>query len=301
MRNWEVSIQTFEIGSSGEYEIMETRTLKELRIVFQLRNTYLGDPSLGSLQFYNLAPVTKNMLTSGKCLCSISTGYSEASKGLIFQGEVTNSYEIRESTDTIQQVWLRDSGRSLVDTIPQLDPFSEPQSPSNLLSKLISGTPNLSGPDYIGNSKQLLDSAVDVDEYVFSGTTQEELDDILSPIDLSWFVEFGRVRVYSSLDPLAGQTSGDLTISRNSGLLTRPTISYTGVTFQHLMNSELQPGRLIDIVPNTVEYDLGNESYVPIDTSRWKVSGLFRVMEAIHRGDTRGDKWRTDVKAYYRN
>jgi len=301
-RDWELTITPYTKASDGTVTLISggARTFKELRVVFNVTNTLHGDPCTGNFQLYNIAQRTKTLLATASCFISLKTAYWGRKQVMIFQGEITNSYEIRQGADTVYNIWARDSGRSL-DTAPQgLRSYSEEKNGVFLLDKLVRAVPNIQNTvKYIGSAQSAL-AQVTEDSYNFIGSFRKQITELTEQANLLWHCRFGEVRVLAQEDPvhqLVGDTS-PFVVSVSTGLLSRPVVDYVGVKFDHLLEPKFTPDALISIEANTVRRDFGNELYVPQDEQAAQLSGLFRVKVINHKGDTRGDTWKTSVTAY---
>jgi hypothetical protein len=284
----------------------KTKTIKDLKVTFNIKNTLLGDPSLATFQIYNINEETEAMITDNDCIISFHTSYfsdDEDTWNVLFQGEITNSYEIRQQTDIIWNVWARDGFSLLNKNHPTIASIQNPTSPKTILESLVSNAIGLIGtPTYVNNCDIKLSSADPLDEFVATETFSGEFTDILEPYGLGWQVQGDELVVFDKefTDPnnIEGET---IKVSRETGLLTIPLVDYKGVTFTHLLDGRFKPTKIINIEPNTTKYNLGNDFYVKrYDKTKWRSRGKFRIFEVTHRGDTRGDKWDTEVIAFYR-
>lgn len=283
----------------------EDRVLRELKVTFNIVNTLLGDYSLASFQIYNINKETETYITSHGCNISFHAGYHEDAEknwNVLFSGGITNSHELRQGVDVIWNVWARESLALMSETVKDFAPVQASTPRMTLLNNLIANAKVFSSNiTYVGDAKKILTDSDPLEQYTATETYGKEFSDIL-PSNLGWTTQNGEFFVYpiENLDPKANEES--IEISRENGLLTQPTVDYTGVTFDNLLDGMLKPLKVISIVPNTVKYNLGNEFYVSrVDKVKWRASGKFRIMEVTHRGDTRGETWDTFVKAFYRN
>lgn len=282
------------------------KTIRDLKVTFNIRNTLLGDPSLATFQIFNINEETELMITDNDCIISFHAGYysdDEDTWSLLFQGEVTNSYEIRQQTDIIWNVWARNGFSLLNRTNPSVPSIQNPTSPKSILESLVSDATGLRGtPTYVNNCDLKLSGAEPLDEFSINETFAGEFTDLLEPYGLGWQIQGDELVVFDKAftDPanLEGET---IVVSRETGLLTVPMVDYKGISFTHLLDGRFKPTKIIDVTPNTARYNLGNEFYVKrYDKSKWRSSGKFRIFEVTHKGDTRGDRWDTEVTAFYR-
>lgn len=306
-RKWKIVLQIMEEQGNKLVPVeSKTKELKDLRVTFNIKNTVLGDASLANFQIYNINKETENLLASHNCYLTFKTGYFsdlENSWDVLFYGGVTNSYEIRQKNDRVWNVWARNAMTLLDSKNPSFDPLQNEVTVKEALEKLTTDAVGLKNkPSYIGGSSLELDKLDNLVEYTPVGTFREEFNDLLLGYGFAWYVENDELVVYNKT--LTDPTSFDnvpIEVSNQTGLLTVPIVDYTGVKFTTILRGELKPNKIIDISPNTIKYNLGNEFYVKqFDKQQWRASGQFRIMEINHKGDTRGDKWDTDVTAFYR-
>jgi hypothetical protein len=303
-RKWYILLRLLEL-KGDTYEEIDRREITDLKVTFTITNTLLGDPSLAMFQIYNISPETVAFISNPKCYISFHTGYYTDNKNelnVLFNGQVTNSYQIRQQNDIIWNVWARNAFTLLNVSKPDIDSIQNETKRKAILKKLTTAAPELSEPIYIGDAESVIDNSEDLPEFTLGGTFKEEFDDVLEDIGLGWQIQGDDFLVFNSqnLDPTSDETEV-IKIDRKTGLLTRPVIDYTGITFTHLLNGKFKPTKVIEVDPNTVTYNLGNEFYVAqYDKTEWNAKGKFRIFEAKHRGDTRGSKWETDVIAFYR-
>lgn len=300
IRDWKFTITPYEKDASGKYKFSTPKSFSGIRVVFDIRNTLLGDPSLANFQLYNIAPETREMLSTGFCYVTMEIGYKGGTLAPVFRGEVVNTYELRMQADSVQYIAARDSNDMINNFRPKVDSFETEQTPKQILEKIIEASPNITGITYIGTSRSVISSADPLDGYTILGFLGEELNSLLTPLQLKWHVFDGNLRIINENDPtkqLAGDES-PFNVSIDTGMLTRPKVNWVSVKFDHLMNSRFTCDRLIQLDPLTVERDFGNKFYVPQDDERVKLDGLYRIMQAHHKGDTRGRLWKTAVIAY---
>lgn len=303
-RKWEIVLQVME--EQGKILVpTKTKSLRDLKMTFNIRNTLLGDPSLASFQIYNINSETEAMLTSHRCFITMKAGYTAdkyPTLGVLFQGEITNSYEIRQGVDIVWNVWARTAFNLLNTAKVGIKSIQVPTSPISILDQLVADAVGLSKPTYVNDAESVLRSASALDEFQISGTFKQEFDDLLLPLGLGWQIQGDELLVFNQqfTDP-SGTGEQAINVSRLTGLLTVPVVDYTGVNFTNLLNHEFKPTKVINVEPNTARYNLGNEFYVKkFDKDRWRANGRFRIFEVTHKGDTRGDMWESEVTAFYR-
>jgi len=236
--------------TSGSKKVLrreDTRTIRDLKVTFNIRDTTLGDPHLGTFQIFNCAPDTYTMLTEERILFEFYTGWMGQPPALLFSGEIINSYEIRQGADQIWNIWARDSGFALGEDTLAIDPY---------------------------NAK--------------------EMSDLLHSLDLKWVVTSGVVTVFSATDPTVPQVGDPSTVfkvSPESGLLTRPTLDWVGISLDHVLDPRFTPGGIIQVEPESIQFKFGNEFYVPLDKRRdRRLSKKLVSVDKIQRNIARKQK-----------
>jgi hypothetical protein len=82
-------------------------------------------------------------------------------------------------------------------------------------------------------------------------------------------------------------------ITKRSGLIGSPTLTYVGVEAKALLNPEIKPGAIVKIEAQAPNINVGNLQFQPV--LRELGDGYFFVQKAVHTGDTRGNDWYTDI------
>lgn len=302
-RKWKIVLNLIEEGESSMI-ITKTKEITDLKVKFNITNTLLGDPSLANFQIYNINSETEAFLTDNKCTISMYAGYySDADWNLLFEGEITNSYRLREDVDLVWNVWARNSYTLLNIMKPTTLVKQTPITTKEAVLMLLADTPRLSNiPTYIGTAEAKLILAQPEPDYTATDTFKKEFDELILSAGLGWQIQENKLVIFDKEDvtPLVTEIA-TIEVSPLTGLLSYPTVDYTGVKFTNLLNGKFVPTRIINIAPNTIKYDLGNEFYIKkFDKEKWRASGKFRIYEVKHSGDTRGDLWKSDVTAFYR-
>lgn len=306
-RKWKIELQVMDKkGTQLVPNPNKKKTIKDIKVTFNIKNTLLGDASLATFQLYNVNSDTTALLTSHNCYFTFKTGYFsdiEDSWDVLFYGEITNSYELRQGVDIVWNVWARNASTLLNLNYPNVAPIQTETGVKQVLEDLTKDASGIKDkPTYLNGTDTVISEADKLPEYTPQGVFREEFDDLLDPLGLSWYVNFGELFVYDKTksDP-TNLDGAAIPISAKTGLLTVPMVDYVGVKFTHLLKGSLKPNTVIDIAPNTVRYELGNKFYVKqYDKKKWRADGRFKIMEVTHIGDTRGDRWHTDVTAFYR-
>lgn len=302
-RKWKIVLNVSE-EVDGELKVTKSKTITGLKVTFDICNTLLGDPSLGTFRIYNINKETENFLTNNNCVIEFYSGYNtdlEDAWNLLFSGEITNSYELRQQTNSVWNIWARNGFTALNYKKVTLAPVQNPISPHTILGRLVDDSLFLnSSISYVNGCEEILLEAEELDEFSVTGSLQQELNDLLIPLGLGWQIIGNKLIVFDGVSTKPGTNENAIKINDKTGLLSIPIVDYTGVKFTSLLNGQLQVTKIVEIEPNTARYDLGNEFYVKkFDKTKWSAAGKFRIFEVTHRGDTRGDKWTSEVTAFY--
>lgn len=284
-------------------DTLNTKTFIDNRITFHIENTFLGDYGLANFGIYNLSLDTKNFIQGGgrEILLTCWAGYSEASAQKLFEGQITNVIHLRQTTDTITNIYARD-GQLIGETQVEPKSYAKGLSRSNLLNLIRVGEAGNMSFNFLGTAEQTLND----DDYIFEafvadGTYKDVLKRVLgTKFKVSFYSGTINIRETKEADILGTVGIGERsekTLSLNTGLLRYPTLSYYNLVLEHMLEPILQPGAIITVEPVTFNLDF-NSPYYEQQELFLDNSGLFRVMASVHDGDNRGDIWSSKIDAF---
>lgn len=114
--------------------------------------------------------------------------------------------------------------------------------------------------------------------HVCSGSVQHNLNDILRGMNMSWYIDNNSLNIYPKGQHLGEEAVVVSNDPKNpTGLIGVPSQGDDYVEFTSLLNPEIGPGRLIQLVSPTI-------------------SGFYNVRQAHYEGDSHGDKWQVTVQ-----
>lgn len=304
LRDWKLVVTPYTRDLQGKKYLIASaqRTLTDLKMTFKVRITNLGDPLLGTFRIHNVAPETEYLFTSGLCNVELWTGWYGREPDLLFSGEISNSYQIRQGTELIWNLWVRDTGNNLEQFYPSNPEAGWPEfvSIKQILEDLVNQTPDIASLEAFDTAASVI-LAVETD-FTYTDNVRSELTGLLKSLDLGWAVANGVLTVFDMSGTSLGAASdpeGNILVSVRTGLLSRPKLDWVGIEFDHVLDSRFRLGKMLRIDANTVQFDFGNEFYVPLDKRREaRLDGDFRIMEITHEGDTRGDMWKSHINAF---
>lgn len=297
-------------GNWGDsYDLRSTKTIKDLRVSFNIENTFLGDYGLASFDIYNLNAESLSWLQASNRNTKITcyAGYQEEGAPTLFSGRVTNIITLRKGVDTVTTIYARDG--SDIGTFYPSDGFSFPResTPKQLIDALIKDDHQTRGTrilqvNYIGDAKEKLNAVKDI-RLSFDETGQySDLFKKILPYNfrVSFYrgvVNIRRVLQEGELSKLGAGERAEDTLSVDTGLLEFPTINYYAMELKHMLRPNLIPGSVINV--RAVSYNINVESaFYERREDLVETNQLFRIMSVRHVGDNRDNQWSTEIEAF---
>lgn len=124
---------------------------------------------------------------------------------------------------------------------------------------------------------------------VMFGQPMDYIRDVARGNDASYFVEDGALHVTRLQDTAKEEA---LVVTPETGLIGTPTQTQDGVNFTLLLNPNIHLGTLIQLKGITTinEVQNGSDSQSVLD-EEW----IYQAIGLVHRGDTRGNDWYTEI------
>lgn len=264
----------------------ETRVVRDgLRVTFKIEKTSEPTPNKASIEVYNLAPDTIELLKKPKCRVVLSAGYGLimdvglSSAEVIFTGDGAKSY-------------TKKTGPDYITTIEVGDGLTSYQG-SQINTSIAGGAAGKSAIEQVISAMGLkkgevkgADSYSFGDNLVLSGNARDAMDDVTDKGDLEWSIQDEQVQVlpvngFNSLDPVKLTSDTGLIGSPNrTGFQnSKQTKSLdAGIEFVSLLQPSLKPGRRVLIESKFV-------------------TGVFVVRKTNMNGDTKQGPWFSECEA----
>jgi hypothetical protein len=131
---------------------------------------------------------------------------------------------------------------------------------------------------------------------VFFGLARDHIRPLCANLGADWHIKDGAVQVVSRTDYKKGD---EIVLSYDTGLIGFPVQTFEGVTMTALLNFNIVPGVKVAIDNSNVQQfqaDLGQNSAASnLLIPQISIDGAYKVLYVSHSGDTRGQKWYSDI------
>ncbi len=261
-----------------------------LRVVFDIDKNSVSTSNKAKFQVYNFSSQSRLHFQQGYQL-QFRAGY-QGLMSPIYIGDIPpgpkGSISERKGPDIITSFECEAAGKEL--SYSHYD-FSYP--PNTKVVKVVQDLVNAMGVT-LGSVSGIQDDIFD-DGYACTGTVKKSLDEILHDMDLDWHIDLGILKIVprgshsgesavvlssGAVSPTSffgpyspGYTPPQAAIAQtNTGLIGVPSQGDGFITFTALLNPQLAPGRLVQIVSQNV-------------------NGFFTLRRVHFEGDTHGQKW----------
>lgn len=262
--------------------------VSDLHIQFSLYKTMLVQPNFSTVTIFNLSPETENALIQEGYRCVVSGGYMEGAHfGELMDFNVIQPIRYKQGgTDYVLELVGMDSQIFFAYGTANFA-MLRGQNSRQIISRVAS---TASVPAEIGVlSPNLSTKRLPRGVSVF-GQAADILRQIARSEGMSYYTEGGRVNFISPQDLPTGEII-DLTPA--TGLLGVPQQQQYGVTARVMLNPRITIGCMVHIDNSLVQnqqYSTGQPIY------QLDQSGIYRVIQLQHVGDTRGTDWYTQIQ-----
>lgn len=262
-----------EPGSENAIEITD------LRVKFSIEKHVKSDPNKCEVTVYNLAERTRALCETRPLTVWIDAGYDGVLRQL-FTGDVRHSYSKLEKPEWQTVMHLGDGDRAT--RLARLNKTYGIGTPSLQVIKDLAGAMGLTlNPQEIGKIAGL--QAGLVLPRAVQGTARDEMTRILAPLGVSWSIQDGRLQLLRDGDLVDGEA---VLVSEDTGMIGTP--EYTSpqkegkppqLRVKMLLYPQLRPGALIEVQSRAVAHK------------------QFRIQRVVHKGDTYGQDWTSEIEA----
>jgi hypothetical protein len=251
------------------------------RIVFNVLLTAQRSANKATISLANLDVESIGILDSDGAVVTLSAGF-EALSGLIFQGSIAKRGVTTERSDQpIRSTVSTRDGATRITTIEAGEGEFELQNTrvnhsfsrrttNRVIFQQLADDLNLTLFD-----ASLIDLLTYSGGWPYQGRASGALDSLVRDIGAQWSIQAGQLLI---LKPNQNTAETVYVISPQSGLLGVPSKTKDGIELTTLLLAPLRPGRRIQVESNTV-------------------SGLYRIDEVNHKGDTRPGRFTSSIKA----
>ena len=254
--------------------------ITDLRMKFQIERSVKPDPNACTLEIYNLSRTTRSLCKQKPLTVWLDAGYDNRLKQL-FTGDCHFAFSRLDKPEWITKLQLRDGGAAY-DSARHNVTYGAGIPVGKILADL-AGKMDLSVD--AGQAKVL---AKYLNQQIpgarcYQGTVRDQLTQLLSPFGIQWSIQNSKLVLLRDVDT----TGFAFEISQRTGMIGSPEWSTpkndgkpNQIRVKCLLSPEIVAGSQIQIV------SVAEGS-----------SGSFRVQKVVHRGDTHGEEWVTEIEA----
>lgn len=249
-----------------------------LKMEFQIEKSLEKSPNSCRITIHNLKEESRTKLEEKGIELVIEAGYIDE-RNIVFRGDVDFVSTTKTQTDWITTLNVGDGTK-----VTKTARINEPIKSDTQIGKVLeTATKPLLGDIGLGNLREVVRGDGErsllvriINGMTLSGKATEVVDEIATSMGLQYSIQDKSLLFLGK-----GKTSKDQPVPVNaaSGMIGSPERGEKGtVTFRTLLDGRIRPGRKVSI-----------ESLV--------VNGSFRVDRVVHKGDTWGNDWFTEVEA----
>lgn len=287
IRKWEVLINTKESGGGIKYDV------SSLHCVFQIEEKCTtGLTNICTLQVFNLNHSTVNRILKAGDKIKISAGYEGDKYGVIFEGDIVQSFiNYQNGVDEIVQILAIKGDKVLSQKFinNSLAQGSTPRQRAELIANeadfKLGDTPNLDKDNQqLARGKVFFGEALD---YLKLG---QEIHNSFCEI-------MEGVKLTINLLDANQQPKNIIDLNYTNGLIGHPVFSSEGIQIKCLLDSRIKPNTFVKIDNNSIQRQYGSltsglvESQLPI----YDKDGIYRILSIRHTGDTHSSQWQTEA------
>lgn len=259
--------------------------IADLRITFEIAKTLRGYPNLAKINIYNLSRESRTKIQSEFDQLILNAGYDGNVKTL-FVGAIKNVTHTRAGQDLITTIYAADGQQDFEQSFSSFT-LAEGATLGDILNTVI---------EDFGETTLGLIEGVDLEQdklqgYSASKPSKKILDELAAEYNFDWTIEQGVLKIIDG----DSFENVEFEISAATGMINSPAITEIGADVSFLLNPEVLPGRVINIVATAANVTIANLQFRDSATVRTEATGRYRVIKVDHRGDTHADDWSSTV------
>ncbi|SDV49074.1 hypothetical protein SAMN05216551_10744 [Chitinasiproducens palmae] len=270
--------------------------LSQLRFTFVARRGNLQTPNTLRLKVYNPSPTTVSKTMKEFKRVVLSAGY-EGNFGSIFDGTVKQVRFIRESpTDTYLDIAAADGDGAYNFSI-----IRQTMAAGSTFSEHVGAIGNAMASRGISlGVMTTLPSTVFPRGKVMFGLARDQLRGTARSVGSDWYIDNGRLNVVAQTAYLPGDVPE---INYRTGMIGMPTQTIGGIELTMLLNPSIRIGQAIKLNNDSIQrYEqtaASDKAGADAEKSHTGINsdGMYKVTQAEHTGDSRGNDWHSKVIA----
>ncbi|HCW79878.1 MAG TPA: hypothetical protein DG942_02090 [Ruminococcaceae bacterium] len=276
--------------------------VSDLRVQFQIRRCAMYYPNQAVISIYNLSAETENSIIQEGYRVIVEAGYKNGICGQIFDGTVIMYTRAKvNGTDFVLNILAIDGDQFLNEGFCSFT-YAKGQTARQVVNNICN---KASSPVSLGYASPSLDKIVMSKGGAVYGQPKKTLADIAKTINGTWFIDNGKLYMFSYSDsankvPSPYNRPSAVELNPLTGLLGNPQQVNYGVQARCLLNPKLTPYGLIHIASKYITEQMAQiGSYSQGITFPYTLdpNGIYRICSITFTGDTRGNEWYSDITA----
>jgi hypothetical protein len=288
VRQWK-RVAEVTIGKAGKGLLVT-----DLRIQFEVTKTVDSTPNAAIIKIFNLAPSNEAQIKNVYDEVVLRAGYVGAVQQ-VFRGNIKHVYRYREANDYITEIEAGDGEKDY-----KLATMNETLAAGTTSAQIVDRAVASFGG--IGDTKKgVIQTGASgrVRGKVVSGNTRNVLDDVAKDSGANWSIQDGQLTIVKTAGVLPGEA---IVITTDTGMLNAPEINERGIAVTCLLNPLLQVNGRIKLDNAGIKAKrqkalaLGKKLEAQKAPVRLDPDGIYKVIKLTHKGDTRGNDWKSETE-----
>jgi hypothetical protein len=250
------------------------RQWSDLRVTFEVQKTLNRHPNPGQITIYNLAKATRDSVRRSDVVRLVA-GY-EGIADVVYIGEVSEATSQRDGADWVTSLSCRDGDSAWLSNVR-----ASYRSGANVATVVKSIAESM-GLQVSPGSLSALSGLQTRGSLVQVGAAHRALQTLLEPAGYTWSVQDGTLQI---LPANGATTEAVVLLNPQTGLIGSPerqndkgraTSKRVKVRATSLLQGAIRPGRIVRLQSE-------------------QISGDYRCNELMHKGDSHGAEWYTEM------
>ena len=271
----------------------EGKVIKGLRIVFKVTKSIISTPNLCEITLYGINDNTAALLGKKYTNIILNAGY-ESKVRLIYKGQIKNTFINKSGTEHTATIYCGD-GEAAWESAIFNKTIASNVTIKSAIKDIVSTFSSVAqeASKVIEGDTSALDSITDrLEPQTLIGSSKDILDKMAKDYGFEWSIQDSEVVILNEEQTLADAQA--ILIRADTGMIGSPTITEIGADVVTLLNPDALPNKLIKIESASQDVAIQNAALRPI--RRTKAEGLYKILEVVFSGDSRGDMWRSEIK-----
>jgi ethanolamine utilization microcompartment shell protein EutS len=276
VRQWKRVVEVTISGKAG------TLTVRDLTITFSVSKSIGSKQNTATISIMNLTKSHRRQIGEEFDKIELKAGYEGGPLSTIFKGDIEDVEHTKDTADVKSEMTCGD-GNEGVQKGAVSKTFPAGTKPKAIIEYLQSEMP--------GTTKGEMKGIDDLPAYKrpvsLYGWAAREMDKLGREHGFYWSIQNGEVEAVKN-DQVLSRTT---VVSKETGMIGIPTVTDKGVRIKALLNSEIAPGRTIDVRSDFLDEASGKDKRKSDDGG-----GLFRVSEVTFSGTNRGEEFYVEAE-----